>query len=71
MTDKDTNISGSEMGKDTSGPYLYRGDSVASFTSVGSSVFKKGDSWVPNLQLTLSNNLKMPLFGCKYIVLRM
>lgn len=64
MTDKDTNKSGSEIGKDTSGPYLYRGDSVASFSSVGSNVLKKGDSWVPPLHLTLSNDIKIPSFGC-------
>lgn len=67
MSERDFNISGSEIGKDTTGPYLYRGDSVTSVSSVGSNIFRKGDNWVPSLHKVLENGVKIPLFGCMFI----
>lgn len=64
MSERDFNVSGSEIGKDGNGPYLYRGDSVTSVSSIGSSIFRKGDTWVPSLHNVLENGVKIPLFGC-------
>jgi len=42
---------------------LQRDDSLASFSSVGSSILAKGDSNV----VLLNNSVKMPTLGCTFL----